>query len=106
MRRDRRRGSAGGRGKRGSRSRLADERAPATRITSGPVGVAHGGLLFCAGWGRIRDPAQVQLVSRMAVSCSARGGAGSGVSSGPVGVAHGGLLFLAVTVIGEDEGRV
>src|ERR1700733_9703648 len=105
MRRDRRRGSAGGRGKRGSRSRLADERAPATRITSGPVGVAHGGLLFCAGWGGFG----IRLRSswcRAWRSPVLRGRAGWGVSSGPVGVAHGGLLFLAVTVIGEDEGRV
>ena len=62
-------------------------------LGSGPVGVAHCGLLFGGRWWRVAGWGQVQLVSRIAGSCSVVAGGGGGLGSGPVGVAHCGLLF-------------
>ena len=97
VRRCRRRGCAGGHGRRGPRSRPADKRRPPERLRSGPLGVAHGGLLSLrlslriGGW---RGPGQVHLVSRTADSCSSRYGGsgregrGGGLRSGPGAVAR------------------
>ena len=70
MRRCRRRGSVGGHGRCGSRSRLAGRQAPSARLRSGPVVVAHGGLLsgWPCGWAGGAGRGQVQLLSRIAGS--------------------------------------
>src|ERR1700722_12583922 len=61
---------------------------------SGPVGVAHGRLpsYGLGGWLPV-GPGQVQLVSRIAVSCLVRWG-GVSAGSGPVGFAHRGSPVL------------
>jgi hypothetical protein len=62
------------------------------RPGSGPVGVAHGGLLFCAGSGGRPGSGPVGVAHGGLLFCA---GSGGRPGSGPVGVAHGGLLFCA-----------